>query len=1117
MAEIDGIKVKTARSVVPKIYAYTTPEIKSHDGWTKIGYTEQDNVEDRIKQQTFTADVYTNFEWSGNAVFENTNKRFTDKQFHAYLRKLGYQQKEGKEWLQIEPQPAKYKFYEFRENQGVLETLTEVEPYTLRKEQQEAVECAYDYFVAHENGEFLWNCKPRFGKTLSAYDLCKRLNAENVLIVTNRPAISTSWYSDYEKFLGTSSGYYFVSDDSNLRGNKYVLSRDKFDGFKASNRRLNPKCIEFLSLQDLKGSVFFGGSFNKLEYVYRMKWDLLIIDEAHEGVDTYKTDRAFNNIRRKHTLHLSGTPFKAIASGKFSDGAVYNWTYADEQKAKRDWDEEESNPYETLPQLHLFTYQMSEIIKDLIRQGTEIDGSQVEFAFDLNEFFSTNMAGRFVYEDAVDAFLDALTTKEKFPFSTEDLRNELKHTFWLLNRVQSAKALAKKIQEHPKFKDYYVILAAGDGQLENDVRETQNSYAKVKNAIAKYDKTITLSVGQLTTGVTIKEWTGVLMLCNLKSPSLYMQAAFRSQNENLYVEDGEFKRKENAYVFDFDPARTLNIYEQFANDLLSETSSGKGTVQEHKQNVKELLNFFPIYGEDDQGNMIELDSEKVMRIPRKIRFREVVRSKFMSNFLFQNISFVFGAPKEVVDIINSFEAVKEKKDRRDATELLEGANGLSLDDDGEVYVPEEVVIGTAQDVFGDKVYETKTLEAVEDVMSVPIQDTNIDEFTAKANALKENIDTIVKETVLNPMIEQAQGALGHQLRKSEQKQLENALRNKASLEVNVVIDDYHDEKKKLDVKRNEELSQCLTTEEKEKVNQVYTDKVKEAAENMQTRLGQTLTSFVQTVEKETVEKVEISRQEEKKRSIEDDVKDRLRGFTRTIPSFLMAYGDDTVVLSNFDRIIPDHVFKEVTGITLDQFRFLRDGGDYTDKETQELKHFDGHVFDQMVFDDSITEFLILKDKLSNYFDETQKEDIFDYIPPQKTNQIFTPKWVVKKMVDMLEEENPGCFSDPTKTFADLYMKSGLYITEIVKKLFNNEKMKEYYPDDIQRLQHIFAKQVYGLAPTEIIYRIATNFILGFDKKIEILEHHFEQVDALEYAKNGTLQQKLDELWPDVES
>ena len=362
------------------------------------------------------------------------------------------------------------------------------------------------------------------------------------------------------------------------------------------------------------------------------------------------------------------------------------------------------------------------------------------------------------------------------------------------------------------------------------------------------------------------------------------------------------------------------------------------------------------------------------------------------------------------------------------------------------------------------------------------------------------------------MIEEAQKSLGQELRKSERRQLENGLKAKADNLIRNAVDDFKQTTKELEVQKDEKLSKCKTAEDRLEIPQEMENLKKDAAKKMQQEINSRLNSFVEDAGKETVRQVETSKQEEKKRTIEDEVRGRLRGFTRTIPSFLMAYGDDTVVLETFDTVIPDNVFKDVTGITLDQFRFLRDGGDYSDEETGEIKHFDGNVFDRMVFNDSITEFLITKDRLANYFDESQKEDIFDYIPPQKTNQIFTPKWVVKKMVNMLEEENPGCFSDPNKTFADLYMKSGLYITEIVKKLFNDEKMKQLFPDDTERLQHIFEKQVYGLAPTEIIYKIATSFILGFDKDLNISQNNFRQVDALEYAKKGTLQQKIDELF-----
>jgi hypothetical protein len=254
----------------------------------------------------------------------------------------------------------------------------------------------------------------------------------------------------------------------------------------------------------------------------------------------------------------------------------------------------------------------------------EVDNEQVEYAFDLNEFFKVEN-GRFVHNSSVDKFLDAMTCQKKFPFSTEELRSELKHTFWLLDRVESARKLADKLKEHPVFKDYEIILAAGDGKIDDD-DENMKSYDRVVEAIKKYDKTITLSVGQLTTGITIPEWTAVLMLSNVKSPALYMQAAFRAQNPCLFREGKELKRKENAYVFDFDPARTLIIFEEFANDLSPATHSGKGDMDTRKANIYELLNFFPVIGEDENGELIELDAEKVLSIPRKIKSDELLRA-----------------------------------------------------------------------------------------------------------------------------------------------------------------------------------------------------------------------------------------------------------------------------------------------------------------------------------------------------------------------------------------------------------------------------------------------------------------------------------------------------------
>ena len=337
-----------------------------------------------------------------------------------------------------------------------------------------------------------------------------------------------------------------MSSTDSLKGKKYVITREEYSKIAARADDISG-CIEFVSLQDLKVSIYFGGQYDKLVEISDdpkkgQTWDVLIIDEAHEGVDTYKTDVAFDHIRRKFTLHLSGTPFKALANDKFPEKAIFNWTYADEQKAKESWDKEAENPYSSLPKLNLFTYQMSEIVKEELEQGIEIQGETEEYAFDLNEFFKAKPNGKFEYESSVDKFLDALTKQEKFPFSTKELRNELRHTFWLLDRVDSAKALAKKLKEHEVFKNYEIVLAAGDGKIDNQ-DETKKSFDKVKKAIAEKEKTITISVGQLTTGVTIPEWTAVLMLSNVKSPSLYMQAAFRAQNPYSFSKAGKFYRK----------------------------------------------------------------------------------------------------------------------------------------------------------------------------------------------------------------------------------------------------------------------------------------------------------------------------------------------------------------------------------------------------------------------------------------------------------------------------------------------------------------------------------------------------------------------------------------------
>ena len=1114
-SDITG-KVKSTRPALPQIYAYTTPEIRRHDGWTKIGYTEQD-VNVRIAQQTHTADVIAKLEWHGNATYEDTGEVFHDTDFHTYLRHLGINDQPGTEWFEINPPNAKGRFHEFRENHGILDGLG-ASDYELRAEQEAAISKTLDYFQLHEQGEFLWNAKPRFGKTLAAYDLCKRLptpgkdgKAKRILVVTNRPAIANSWYDDYVKFVGTDSGWRFISSVDALAGKPYCISHDEY--LHLAGKGKLPSSIEFISLQDLKGSIEFGGHYDKLKYVAEYEYDLLVIDEAHEGVDTYKTDMAFDHIKRRNTLHLSGTPFKAIANDKFPENAIYNWTYADEQQAKRDWNDPElRNPYENLPKLNMFTYQMSDIIENEVAKGMQIDGEQTEYAFDLNEFFETK-DGRFVHYDDVKRFLDALTTQKKYPFSTPELRDELRHTFWMLNRVDSARALAKMLRQHEVFKDYEIILAAGDGKIDDD-EENEKSFDKVRNAIAKAEKggegvktkTITLSVGQLTTGVTVPEWTGVLMLSNMKSPALYVQAAFRAQNPCLFNRNGKYQRKENAYVFDFDPARSLTVFEEYANDLYSGTTCGGGDTDSRKQNVRRLLNFFPVIGEDEDGEMVDLDAEQVLSIPRKIHSREVVRRGFMCDFLFQNISNIFHAPAEVIETLQQLEPYKAP--REDLGVKAGTADELNLDENGEVSIPDEQVIGKSKDLFGDKVYGNinNELNSVIDSIVSEKPENPEEDFLA-------DLQKAVGVSVAEPLVEAAKQNYGSDMKASQQKKVERKIKADVNNRINREYGDYNIEKNRIERDRAQALENAGSQAEEEQINQAHDERIEAARLNLIDNLKQSRSEIVQSAGETVVREIETAKKEAQKNSIENGIRDHLRGFSRTIPSFLMAYGDENTTLESFDSIIPDYVFKDVTSITVDQFRLLRDGGDVTDHETGEKEHFDGHLFDSVVFNDSIVEFIHLRSRLADYFDESHKEDIFDYVPPQKTNQIFTPRKVVVKMIDMLEQENPGCFDDPTHTFADLYMKSGMYITEIIKRLYNSKAMRRYFPDDHIRLAHILEHQVYGIAPTEIIYQIATHYILGYDNELgKGLHTHFAMADSAQLAKEGKLAEFVDKAF-----
>ncbi len=1044
--------IKSYKIVYPQIYSYELPEFPKNKGSQKIGYTERENVEDRIKEQVQTAafSVLHKTLWNAPAFFKGDKESFTDKAFHTFLIKKGIEKRVdlGTEWFYFNDKPYKSKelFDLFREKGfAALQSDKGKTEYTLRFEQEEAVTKALNYFNNNENGEFLWNAKPRFGKTLSAYDLAIRLKAQKVLIVTNRPAIANSWFDDYYKFI---DGYAFISETSSLK-NKPTITRQEY-----VNERSNKPFITFLSLQDLKGSKYFGGDYDKLEWIADLNWDILIIDEAHEGVDTGRTDAAFDVIKRKHTLHLSGTPFKALANEKFPNEAIYNWTYLDEQKLKQiELKESEAGEHTELPDLKLFTYRISQMIIDEVNKGVEIDDEERDYAFDLNEFFKAKN-DKFEYENEVKEFLKNLSTNKKYPFSTPKLREELKHTFWYVgNRVASVKALARLLKQDPVFKDYEIIVAAGDGKSseeeEKDFRANESSYQRVTNAIAKHDKTITLSCGQLTTGVTIKEWTAVLMLTDIKSPSLYMQAAFRAQNPYKEFRNGKLNFKNSAYLFDFAPTRVLEIYDDFANGLNPKAVKGEITEKDREENIKELLNFFPVISEDVNGEMVELNAEQVLTFPNALAASEIVNARFMTNMLFNDsLKGVFNFPKEVEEILDKLPEEKNKRTRI-------AKKTLNLDDAKEVNNNKNKEIDQNTNIIlGEKIFKANTERVVDKLFEQDSEQIQTKELVEKVTEVAEPLIAKYKEV--------------YKATQGETNEVKKQLQEKVKL----IAEEYNS----AEIKDSEALKKQI-------INTIEIDFV---------------TNKVNEKEEEKVEKVQKTK--------EDEIRDRLRSFTRTIPMFIMANDSkEEITIDNFDIEIDEDDFLELTSITKEEFHKLRDGFDY--EENGERKTFKG-VFDRYRFNASITEFRLKKEQLADYF--TVKDDVFELIPPQKTNQIFTPKKVVQMMIDNLEENDPTLFQRTDSTFIDLYMKSGMYITEIVKKLFHNTRKQ--YSSNQECLKHILENQVFGLSPTPILQGITQSYIFGFDNEQNISRKNFVQHDITPEAQKDKAKEKLFELF-----
>ncbi|WP_341827071.1 Eco57I restriction-modification methylase domain-containing protein [Leuconostoc falkenbergense] len=485
----------------------------------------------------------------------------------------------------------------------------------LRPEQKSAVEQTVKVFKKPSNKKMLWNAKMRFGKTLTALELIKEEKWQRVLIMTHRPVVSDSWFEDFGKMKMTDVGYQYGSKHKGEQLNLLSESDKPF--------------IYFASIQDLSGSEIVGGKVGaKNELLFSIDWDLVIIDEAHEGTQTELAQNVIKAVSHDNTklLTLSGTPFNLLDN--YDDEQVYTWDYVMEQTAKIKWSLEkpdQPNPYESLPKVSMYTFEM----KNKAQYADETK------SFNFKEFFRVDENGMFVHENDVNGFLNEITKANKqtnYPFSTADFRNELRHTLWLLPGIKEAAALKTLMQKHPIFGREYQVINVVDNGDTADGSASKTDLERVRQAITdnpSETKTITLTVRKLTTGVNVKEWTAVMFLSNTNSAMQYLQAAFRAQTP---FSDPKLGMKTNAYIFDFAPDRALTV---MAESTSLNTKTGKLISVDQKQEMSKLLNFMPIIGNVGNG-MKSYSVDNLLTQIKKVYAEKAVRSGFDDDSLYSD-------------------------------------------------------------------------------------------------------------------------------------------------------------------------------------------------------------------------------------------------------------------------------------------------------------------------------------------------------------------------------------------------------------------------------------------------------------------------------------------------
>ncbi|WP_259708221.1 Eco57I restriction-modification methylase domain-containing protein [Weissella confusa] len=622
-----------------KVGEASTPADDLEADWTPNSDFLREIADKRINQYMETAGLPHNTQWAELGYRKSDKTWFHDYDVHEVLQRSGVKKSvvtNGNEWYETDVDTVRKAIAAVKAGQSAIDVPAPAEPkeIVLRPEQNAAVAQTKKVFAKKSGRKMLWNAKMRFGKTLTALQLIKDEQFEKVLIMTHRPVVSDSWFDDFRKMKMTAAGY--------ERGAKTTGKR------LPELLNLGKPFVYFASIQDLRGSELVGGKAgDKNRDLFETGWDLVIIDEAHEGTQTELAENVLKAVVKDNTktLELSGTPFNLL--DQYEDDNVYTWDYVMEQQAKQRWENEhpgEPNPYESLPKVSMYTFEMKN--KEAY--------SDVSKSFNFKEFFKVNEDGKFVHEADVDSFLDEITkpdSKTNYPFSTQEYREELRHTLWLMPGVKEATALEARLNAHKVFGsgEFKIVNVVADGKEDN---ASESDLQKVRDAITNEPsetKTITLTVRKLTTGVNVREWTAVMFLSNTNSAMQYLQAAFRAQTP---FSDEKLGMKTNSYIFDFAPDRALTVMAESSN---LGSRPGKRISGEQKDDMRRLLNFMPIIGATGNG-MKPFSVDSLLTKIKRVYAEKAVRSGFEDDSLYSD-ELLLNLDNADLDAFNKLKAI----------------------------------------------------------------------------------------------------------------------------------------------------------------------------------------------------------------------------------------------------------------------------------------------------------------------------------------------------------------------------------------------------------------------------------------------------------------------------